>query len=136
MTAQRGAREELAEALVEHRTPGIRDGYWRCICGEQRSTLVAHQQHVADALLPVVERMAAQKAADELRDAAAEESAYDFGIRVADRLRARADALDPKPTAAPSCQAPYTEGSYTWLCLQLAEHGDDVAHFDSAGHRW
>lgn len=92
--------EQIAEALQVHRLAGLRDGYWHCVCGERRSTVAAHQGHVADVLTPLVEAIATERAASELAQAADGIWSVAPGLppqrhywEVVDWLRARAAVL-------------------------------------------
>lgn len=92
----RGTRAQLADALAVHRLTTPR----QCLCGwrdtdDWPDTEDAHARHVAAALLPVVDRIADERAAEAL-----EQAADDLGNPAVRReLHARAAALRARTEA-------------------------------------
>lgn len=83
-------REALAAALLDADFTEIDKTRWREIVGDDAE---ASYDAYLDALLPVVERLAAERAVQELREAALEIRGYqDMPVSF---LLDRADALDP-----------------------------------------
>ncbi|HET6849855.1 MAG TPA: hypothetical protein VFH74_13395 [Gaiellales bacterium] len=103
-------RDRLAEVIADHtvhvKPTGRGRNYARCSCGWISPALIyidatyeAHRLHVADALLPVVDAIAAERAAEELEAAAASTKSWPRSVMsdsVGAKLRSRAAGLTDK----------------------------------------